>query len=203
MARIFLAFALMASSFGASSCTSHGVDKINLPSDVASITEPFIAAVKRGDTRNAEKRIAPSFVDDSRLQFDEMSALLKDAPPLVPALYVPKQQIFGPNENEVSVSYIAQDGKQWFSAEIRMYRPENGEFEIEYWDVKIANEPPPAIAHVKQMRTFTNWLMGGIGASALIGLALLFWIVKRRTHIIAPNPVLETRRVAAIVRDAD
>jgi hypothetical protein len=27
--------------------------------------------------------------------------------------------------------------------------------------------------------------------------------VKRRTHIIAPEPVLETRSVAATVRDAD
>ena len=44
--------------------------------------------------------------------------------------------------------------------------------------------------------------MAGLAVSALLGLALLIWIVKRRTHIIAPDLVQETRRVAATVRDA-
>lgn len=203
MARIFLAVALVASSFGLTSCISDDVDKVNLPTDVAAISDPLIAAVKRGDQKMAEKHMAPGFVDDSRVQFDEMSALLKKAPPLTPALYVPKQETFGPNEDEISVTYVAQDGKKWVSAEIRMYRPERGAFEIEYWDVKEATEPPPLLAHAKQMRTFTNWLMGAITLSALLGLALLIWIVKRRTHLIAPDAVWETRRVASTVRDAD
>lgn len=203
MARIFLAVALVASFFGLTSCMSDDIDKVNLPTDVAAISDPLIAAIKRGDQKMAEKHIAPAFVDDSRVQFAEMSALLKKAPPLVPTLYVPKQETFGPNKDEISVTYIAQDGKKWVSAEIRMYRPERGAFEIEYWDVKEAKEPPPLLAHAQQMRTFTNWLMVAITISALLGLALLIWIVKRRTHLIAPDAVQETRRVASTVRDAD
>lgn len=203
MARIFLAVALVASFFGLTSCTSNSIDKVDLPADVAAISDPLIAAIKGGDQKLAEKHIAPAFVDDSRVQFAEMSAVLKKAPPLTPALYIPKQEILGPNKDEVSVTYVAQDGKKWVSAEIRMYRPERGTFEIEYWDVKEAKDPPPLLAHAREMQTFTNWLMVAISISALLGLALLIWIVKRRTHLIAPDPVQETRRVASTVRDAD
>lgn len=203
MARIFLAFALIASLFGTTSCTSGAAEKVNLDADVAATTDPFIRAVKRGDYKTTEKMIAPSFADDSRVQFEQMSALLKKAPPMVPALYVPKQKTFGPDKDDVSVTYAAHDGKHWFSAEIRLYRPKDGKFEIEYWDVKKAQKPPPLLAHAQQMRTFTKWLMGGIATCALLGLALLIWIVKRRTHIVAPDPVQETRRVAATVRHLD
>ena len=75
MARIFLAVALVASFFGLTSCMSDDIDKVNLPTDVAAISDPLIAAVKRGDQKMAEKHIAPAFVDDSRVQFAEMSAL--------------------------------------------------------------------------------------------------------------------------------
>ena len=202
MARIFLVFALAASFFGPNSCSPNAVDEVSLPADVAAVSAPFIAAIKRGDTKRAEQRMAPSFVDDSRVQFTDMSAILKTAPPLVPALYVPKQKVFGSDENEVSVTYAAHDGKKWISAEIRMFRPDQGPYEIEYWDVKAADEPPALLAHAKEMKTFTTWLLAGIAVSALLGLALLIWIVKRRTHIIAPDLVQETRRVAATVRDA-
>jgi hypothetical protein len=202
MARIFLVFALAASFFGPNSCSPNAVDEVSLPADVAAISTPFIAAIKRGDTKRVEQRMATSFVDDSRAQFADMSAILKTAPPLVPALYVPKQKAFGTDENEVSVTYAAHDGKKWISAEIRMYRANQGLYEIEYWDVKAADKPPALLAHAKQMKTFTTWLMVGLAVSALLGLALLIWIVKRRTHIIAPDLVQETRRVAATVRDA-
>lgn len=202
MARIFLVFALAASFFGPNSCSPNAVDEVSLPADVAAVSTPFIAAIKRGDTKRVEQRMATSFVDDSRAQFTDMSAILKTAPPLVPALYVPKQKAFGSDDNEVSVTYAAHDGKKWISAEIRMYRANQGLYEIEYWDVKAADEPPALLAHAKEMKTFTTWLLAGIAVSALLGLALLIWIVKRRTHIIAPDLVQETRRVAATVRDA-
>ena len=202
MARIFLVFALAASLFGPNSCSPNAVDEVSLPADVAAVSTPFIAAIKRGDTKRVEQRMATSFVDDSRAQFTDMSAILKTAPPLVPALYVPKQKAFGSDDNEVSVTYAAHDGKKWISAEIRMYRANQGLYEIEYWDVKATDKPPALLAHAQQMKTITTWLMVGLAVSALLGLALLIWIVKRRTHIIAPDLVQETRRVAATVRDA-
>ena len=203
MSRIFLALALLTSLFGPNSCAKNTVDEVSLPKDVEMATASFLAAVKRGDQAEAERYMAPAFIDDSRVQFDEMSAILKKAPPLVTALYVPKPEAFGPNDNEISVTYAANNGKKWISSEIRLYRQKGGKFEIEYWDVKSEANPPPLLAHAKAMRIFMNWLLGGIAVSALLGLALLIWVVKRRTHIIAPDPQVENRRIAATVRDAD
>lgn len=203
MIRIFLALALLANFFGPESAARHKIDSITLPNDVAAVTAPFLAAVRRGDQGAIEKRMAASFVDDSRVQFSDMAALLKKSPQLAPAMYVPKPGTFGPNQNEVSVTYAAYDGAAWTSAEIRLYRADGRPFEVEYWDVKSATHPPALIAHAQKMQSFMRWLMGALAVVALLGLSLLIWVVKRRPHILAPNPKTETRQVAATVRDAD
>jgi hypothetical protein len=203
MARIFLVLTLVACLFGLSACNRQPVNAIRMPDDVTAVTTPFLAAVKRGDQAAAEKFVSDTFVDDSRIQFAEMTALLKKSPPLVPAIYAPKPGMLGPNKDEVNLTFAAKDGKQWISSEIRMYRPEGGKFEIEYWDVNADVNPPNLLAHAAEMQSLMGWFMGAMAASALFGLALLIWVVKRRTHILAPDPVIETRRVAATVRGTD
>jgi hypothetical protein len=200
MSRIFLVLALI---WGLSACNRQPVNEVALPDDVAAVTTPFLAAVKRGDQAAAEKFIAPTFVDDSKLQFGEMSELLETSPALKPAIFRQKPGTIIADENEVSIIFAAKDGKRWISSEIRLYRPENGTFEIEYWDINAAEKPPELLAHAQQMQNFMGWFMGGMAVMALAGLALLIWAVKRRTHIIAPEPIVETRRVAATVRDGD
>lgn len=199
MSRIFLVLAL----FALSACNRQPVSEIKLPDDVAAVTTPFLAAVKRGDQAAAEKFVSGGFVDDNRVQFSEMSTLLKKSPPLVAAIYQPKPGMLGPNKNEVTLTFAAKDGKRWISSEIRLYRPEGGKFEIEYWDVNADEKPPELLAHAQDMQKFIGWFMGAMALSALLGLALLIWVVKRRTHIIAPEPVVEHRSVAATVREAD
>jgi len=203
MSRIYLVLAVALSILGLSACDRAAVNEVPLPDDVAAVTTPFLAAVKRGDQAAAEKFVAPTFVDDSKLQFAEMSALLGKSPALKPTIYRQKPGTIIANENEVSIIFAAKDGENWISSEIRLYRPENEEFEIEYWDVNAAAKPPELLAHAQQMRMYTGWFTAGLAVMALLGLALLLWVVKRRTHIIAPEPVVETRRVAATVRDAD
>lgn len=203
MPRIFLVLAAALSVFGLSACNRAPVNEVPLPEDVATITTPFLAAVKRGDQAAAEKFIAPTFVDDSKLQFAEMSKLLDKSPSLKPAIYRAKPGTIIPDENEASIIFAAKDGDRWISSEIRIYRPEGGKFEIEYWNVEAAKKPPELLAHAAQMRMFTTWFTAGMAVMALLGLALLIWVVKRRTHILAPEPVVETRHVATTVRDAE
>lgn len=201
MARIFLVLALIASIFALSGCDRAAVSEVQLPDDVATMTTPFLAAIKRGDQAAAEKFMAANFVDDSRIQFAEMSAILQKSPQLVPAIYHPKPGMLGPDQNEVMITFAAKDGVKWISSEIRMYRENGGKFEIEYWDVNADVKPPELLAHSAQMQNFITWFLGGIAILALLGLALLIWVVKRKTHIIAPEPVVEERRVAATTRD--
>lgn len=199
MARIFLLLALLALT----ACSRQQVNEVTLPADVAAVTTPFLAAVKRGDQVAAEKLVAPTFVDDSKLQFAKMSALLGKSPALKPAIYRQKPGTIIADENEVSIIFVAKDGEKWISSQIRLYRPENETFEVEYWDVTVAKKPPALVSHAQQMQRFMAWLMAGMAVMALLGLALLIWVVKRRTHIIAPEPVIDTRRVATTVRDGD
>jgi hypothetical protein len=201
MTRIFLFIALIASLVGLSGCNHQPVTEVKLPGDVAAVTTPFLAAVKRGDQKAAEKFVAPNFVDDSRVQFSEMSALLKKSPTLISAIYQPKPGMLGPDKNEVTVTFAAKDGGEWISSEIRMYREEGGKFEIEYWDVNADKKPPELLAHAGEMQNFMIWFMGGMAVFALLCLAILIWVIKRKTHIIAPEPVFEERRVAATTRD--
>ena len=42
-----------------------------------------------------------------------------------------------------------------------------------------------------------------VAFAALVALALLIWVVRNRTHIIAPEATIETRRVAATVRNTE
>lgn len=200
--RIFLA-ALLLAFIGLSACNRQPVTEVSLPTDVAAVTTPFLAAVRRGDQKAAEKFVSDGFLDDSRVQFEEMSALLKKSPDLVPAIYQPKMETFGANEDEVMLTFAAKEGDQWITSEIRMYRPEKGKFEVEYWDVNSDVKPPELLKQAGEMQQFMAWFMGGLALMALFGLALLIWVVKRRTHIIAPEPVVETRRVAATVRNGE
>lgn len=200
MARILM---LLVMVFGLNACNRQPVIEVQLPDDVAAVATPFLAAVRRGDEAAAEKFVTKGFMDDSRMQFAEMSALLKKSPKLVPAIYQPKASTFGTNKNEVMLTFAAKDGKQWITSEIRLYRPEDGKFEIEYWDVNAAEKPPEVLAHAQDMQNFFGWFMGGMAVMALLGLALLIWMVKRRTHIFAPESAIETRSVAATVRDED
>jgi hypothetical protein len=50
------------------------------------------------------------------------------------------------------------------------------------------------------MKRFTSYALMAVAFAALAGLASLIWMVRNRTHIIAPEATIETRRVAATVR---
>lgn len=205
MARVFLVLGLIivliGAIFGLSACSTAPVAEVELPDDVAVVSTRFLKAVKSGDRARAETFVAPNFVDDSRIQFAGMSALLKDSPPLVPAIYTPKPGMLGPDRNEVSLLFAAKDNDRWISSEIRMYRANGETFEIEYWDVASSRQAPRALASAAMMIQFMRWFMGGIAVIALLALAVLLWMVKRRTHILVPPPVTEIRPVASTVRD--
>lgn len=195
MVRIFLFLPLALCTLLLTGCESQPVTPTHLPDEITAVTQPFLQAVRRGDRQAAEKYIAPGFMDDSEVQFQEMSAILKKAPPLVPAIHL-KQQ------NGSYVTYAAQDGQSWVTSEMRVTRI-NRNVVIEYWDVTSAKQPPEMLKHAQDMRRYTRYIMLGGALSALAGLALLIWLVRNRTHIISPPTVVETRPVASTVRDSD
>ena len=195
MSRIFLMFMLVVSAFGISGCTQETKVETALPAEVFSVTQPFMDALRRGDQRAAEKYVAPEFIDQSGTQFQSMSATLKKAPALSPTVSQPGTD--GPR-----IIFAAKDNKMWGSAELQLGRI-NGKYAILYWDVQKTPKPPAMLAHVQVMRSFVRNGFMVLAFFSLAALAVLIWVVRNRTHLVAPEPELETRRVAATVRNTE
>ncbi len=195
MSRIFLIFMLVASAFGISGCTQETKVETALPAEVSAVTQPFLEAVRRGDQRAAEKYVAPEFIDQSGTQFQSMSAILKKAPAL-PAT------VSQPGTDGPRVIFAAKDSKMWVSSDIQLGRI-NGKYTILYWNVQKTPKPPAMLAHAQVMRGFVRNGFMVLAIFSLAALAVLIWIVRNRTHLVAPEPELETRRVAATVRNTE
>lgn len=195
MARIFLLFVMLIAALGLSACNRSTDARPPLPAEITAVVKPFYEAVRRGDQKAAEKYVAPGFIDDSRVQFAEMSRILKDAPRLAPGI----QQHQG---SGAYLTFAAQHGKIWVISEVRVVRYRNKPM-IEYWDVTTTDKAPEIVTHTQDMKRYTSYALMAVAFAALAGLASLIWVVRNRTHIIAPEAAIETRRVAATVRNTE
>jgi hypothetical protein len=195
MSRIFLLFIISIAAFSLSACNRSTNAHPPLPAEITAVVKPFYEAVRRGDQKAAEKYVAPGFIDDSRVQFAEMSQLLKDAPRLAPAI----QQRQG---SGAYLTFAAQHGKTWVISEVRVVRHRNKPM-IEYWDVTTTDKAPEIVGHTQDMNRYIGYALMAVAFAALAGLASLIWVVRNRTHIIAPEAAIETRRVAATVRNTE
>ena len=195
MSRIFLLFVMSMAAFSLSACNRSTDARPPLPEEITAVVKPFYEAVRRGDQKAAEKYVAPGFIDDSRVQFAEMSRILKDAPRLAPAI----QQHQG---SGAYLTFAAQHGKIWVISEVRVVRYRNKPM-IEYWDVTTTDKAPEIVGHTQDMNRYTSYALMAVAFAALAGLALLIWVVRNRTHIIAPEASIKTRRVAATVRSTE
>ncbi|MFN3620678.1 hypothetical protein [Sphingorhabdus sp.] len=193
MSRIFWVVVLFVSTVGLSACDPSAQARSPLPRDIIAVIQPFFEAVRRGDQKAAERYVAPSFLKDSKVQFAEMSAILNTAPRLDPVI----QQRQGTG---AYVTFAGEDGALWISSEVRVVRYGNKPM-IEYWDVNAATKPPELVGHVQTMKNLMNYGMIAVAMCALAGLLALIWIIRNRTHLVTSEPVNETRRVAATVRN--
>lgn len=193
MSRIFLVLIGIITAFGMSGCGRQTEVRSPLPQDISAVTQPFLDAVRRGDQRTAERYVAPEFIDKSGNQFAKMSIILKDAPPLPSTIY--QRRAEGP-----LLIFAAKDGGIWVSSEIHMGRINNNNV-IRYWDVKKSVNPPAMQAHAQAMKTFVNYGLIALAIFALAGLAVLIWVIRNRTRLLAPEYAADTRRVASTVRN--
>jgi hypothetical protein len=195
MPRILVMPFILLSAFFVAGCNRNSEIRTPLPTATAAVTTPFLDAVRRGDQRTAEKYLAPDFIDDSGSQFAKMSAILKDAPPLVSAIYQSGA------EGQFIV-FVAKDKNKWVSSEMRLGRI-NGKQVIQYWDVKSDNNPPAILAHVQTMKNVVNYGLIAVGFALLAAIALIIWAVRNRTSRVASRSPTETRQPAATVRNTE
>ena len=195
MSRIFLMCMLFVATIGLSACNRATAAHAAEPDEFTVIIEPFFAAVRRGDQKAAEKYVVSGFLDDSKVQFAEMSALLKKSPQL-------KSFIHQPRKNVYFLTFAGQDDANWITSEVRLARYGDKHM-IDYWDVNATKKPPEIMTHAQTMKNVINYGLMAVGIIALAGLAALIWLVRNRTHLFAPAREDEARTVATAVRNPD
>lgn len=201
MGRIFLhVFAMLAVAFLAG-CNRNELKAVELPADVTAVTAPFFKAVRSGDRAAAEKWVNRYFVDDTQAQFAAAHDDLDHAPRLIPIAYRPKPTAFGVDENEATIFYVGKKGREWVTAEIRLGRIEGESFDIEYWNVLKSPDMPPILKVGQDVRFYTIIASVAVALAALLFLALLIWFVKRKAHLLGPQPLSERREGAKTTRD--
>lgn len=203
MARIFLQFSVLIGALLLSGCNRNEIEKVDVPKDVAAVSEPFLAAIKKGDRAGAEKFVDRYAIDETRQQFAPAQADLEASGKLVPVSYRPKQGAFGINNNEATVVYMNRTGKDWITATVRLGRVKGEQFKVEHWDVLYSSGTPPVMEQANQVRWFMGYFMAGLAVLGLVALGLILWLLKRRPQIVAVDNPAERRAAATTTRDGE
>lgn len=180
-------------------CGWNEPDSIELPSEIEAVSSPFVAALQKGEQRVVERYVAPTARDELSASFQHDFNILKDDPALTPRFisYKPKAMM-GPEDSEVTIIYAVRDDGEWTTAEVRLFRLGDEPFEVDHWS--IGNEAPVAKAYGPDLRPMFGMFAALAGTIVILGvlaIAILLWIVRRKPHVVAPEPAVE-RRVAAI-----
>ena len=180
-------------------CSWSEPDLIELPRDIGPTSDAFVAALQKGDRVVAERHVAPTARDELSAHFSNKSNYLKAEPKLTPRFITYKpEHMMGPEDSEVTIIYAAKDGGKWTTAEVRLFRLNDEPYEVDFW--KISNVTPVAKTYSPNLKPMFGVFAGLAGAIVVLGLltiALVLWIVRRKPHVVAPEPVSE-RRVAAV-----
>jgi hypothetical protein len=215
MAVLFSRFGLFSLLMLLAGCGEREPAVITPPKDAAAVIESFLKELRAGQPARAAALVSPAAQDELTSGFATDHKKLASAPALTPRFiaksgsnpYVQSRDKGGDGD-EVTLVYAARQDGKWTSATVRVYRYRDEPYKVEYWRVTNA-APTPALnsnideAAMKQSQTMMYALFGAIALFGILGLALLVWLLKRKPHLIVPEPVEETRKNAATVRDVD
>jgi hypothetical protein len=190
-------------------CKAPEPRKINVPDDVAEVIEPFLREMQAGNRAKAAAFVAYGALDEFNAQYSTDQKKLSVVPPLtarfikIPHLGDPGYQY---GLHEANVVYAVRKGEKWTTASIRLNRDDNSPYKIEY--IRIThNMPSPALYNgtaqqtMKLRKDVFLWVMGAGALLGLIGLIFIFWLIKRRTHLIVPEIAPEYRAAAVTTRE--
>ena len=186
-------------------CSWSEPDVIELPRDIGPTSDAFVAALQKGDRVVAERHVAPTARDELSAHFSNKSNYLKAEPKLTPRFITYKpEHMMGPEDSEVTIIYAAKDGGKWTTAEVRLFRLNDEPYEVDYW--KISNDTPVAKTYSPDLKPMFGVFAGLAGAIVVLGLltiGIVLWIVRRKPHVVAPEPVSERRVAAVTTREAE
>ena len=186
-------------------CSWNEPATVELPRDIGATSDAFVAALQKGEKAAAARHVAPTALDELEARFSKESKELQAAPKLTPRFISYKPEgMQGPEDSEVTVTYAAKDNGKWTTAEVRLFRLRNEPYEVDYW--KISNEMPVAKSYTPDLRPMYGVfaaLAGAIFVIGLLAIGIILWIVRRKPHVVAPEPVAERRVAAVTTRESE
>jgi hypothetical protein len=178
---------------------------VELPDEIGKTSSAFVTALQKGDRAEAERAVAPTALDELDTQFTKQHKQLKNKSKLTPRFVTYKpREMMGPFDSEVTVVYAARDGGQWTTAEVRLFRLNDEPYEVDYW--KIGSAAPVAKTYAPDLKPLYGvfiWLAAAIFMIGTVTIVVVLWIVKRKPHIVVPEPVVERRAAAIATREPD
>ncbi len=201
--RIFLIIFIAMGVLGVGGCKDEMPDALELPKEISSVSQPFIAALKRGDIAVPERYMGVDAREDAVEYYGPAKIALGKAPELRPVIIRYKPTPFGqPDKNDVTITYVAKKGAIWTSLNMRLFRLEGEQYEIEYWNVKQEPKQPQALAIGEKAKTWLMIAMLAVAVLAVLFLLFLIWFVRRKSHIVAPDINTDSRAVASTQQDS-
>lgn len=192
----------MLGALSLSSCKRPAPNAVDVPKDISSITLPFIEAVKGNNITKAEKYISRYERDDLTEQLAADHLILAKTPALKPVNIEYNRDAFGQiDKDTVKIWYVGNDRNTWTDVEIKLGRSDGSAYEIDYYEVTQASTKPAIVAQQETIRTWI--LIGSIAIAALGSLFLiaLVWFARRKSHIISPDQVIDSRPIAITQQD--
>jgi hypothetical protein len=178
---------------------------IELPDEIGKTSSAFVTALQNGDRAAAKRAVAPTALDELDTQFTNQHKNLKNKSKLTPRFITYKpHEMMGPSDSEVTIIYAAKDGGQWTTAEVRLFRLNDEPYEVDYW--KIGSAAPVAKTYAPDLKPLYGvfmWLSAAIFVIGTVTIVVVLWIVKRKPHVVVPEPVVERRRTAVTTRDPE
>lgn len=200
--RIFVSGFIIISALLSTGCNKNSLEPVSIPDEISAVTLPFLDALKRGDEIAAENLISKSEIEYTRELFGNAKTTLETGPDLKPMFVRFKPTMFGQtDQNDVVILYAAQQDGLWTSVEMRLFRLDDEPYEIEYFEIHKKKAMPTALAMGEQIRDWSAYGMAAVALFALLFLIALIWFVRRKAHIIAPDPVAERRAPATTSQD--
>jgi hypothetical protein len=186
---------------------------ITPPKDAAAVIEPFLEKLRKGDKAGAATHVSTAATDELDKQFAADSKALAAAGKLTARFVTETRKAKGPmgeeissDGDEVTLVYAARKDSKWTTATVRVYRYRDEPYKVEYWRVNNAVPAPQLpsgidaeVVKTQQQMMFITF--AALSVFGIAGLALLFWIIRRKPHLVVNEAPSEERQAASTVRD--
>jgi predicted small lipoprotein YifL len=174
------------------------------PKEPAAVVEAFLEKLRAGDKEAAAVYLHEGAVDELDQQFGADQKKLAAVAKLTPRFSDDMGAVVVKPRDKTTLVYAIKKDGRWTTANVRASKNADGKFRVEYW--RITNKAPTAPTNpdlnpemVKETQTVLIVTFGVLGVLGLLSIGFIFWLLRRRPHLIVPEETVDTRNTASTI----